>query len=232
MAHHCFDVELALALLARGFTRAIGTGLPMSSALIIFAKAPIAGLAKTRLIPALGPQGAAALAEKMLGHAVGQALASGCETVELCVTPDTNHPAFAHLVAQSGGRMLLSEQGSGDLGQRMDRAITRALQNHGRALLMGSDAPGLDANVLRTANVSLNNYDAVFVPARDGGYALVGLTQPRPDFFVDMVWSTPFVMAHTRARMQAADFRWAELDPLDDIDEPTDLACIPSGWLV
>ena len=203
----------------------------MSSALIIFAKAPFAGLAKTRLIPALGPEGAAALAERMLRHAVGQALISGCETVELCVTPDATHPAFARLVAQSGGGLLLSEQGAGDLGQRMDRAITRALQLHGRALLMGTDAPGLNATVLRAADVALGSHDAVFVPALDGGYALVGLTHPQSDFFVDMVWSTPHVMAHTRARMQAAGLRWAELDPVADIDEPPDLAHLPPGWL-
>lgn len=203
----------------------------MSSAIIIFAKAPAAGLAKTRLIPALGPEGAAALAEKMLRHAVAQAQASGSAQVELCVTPDTTHPSFSQLVAQSGGVLALSEQGDGDLGQRMDRALTRALQSRDRVLLMGTDAPRLDAAVLRAADAALASHDAVFVPALDGGYALVGLRAPQPTLFVDMAWSTPRVMAHTRERMQDAGLRWAELDAVADIDEPADLRFLPSGWL-
>ncbi len=204
----------------------------MRSAVITFAKAPVAGLAKTRLIPALGPEGAAALAEKMLHHAVAQAQASGSAQVKLCVTNcDTNHSLFSQLVAQSGGVLALSEQGDGDLGQRMDRALTRALQSRDRVLLMGTDAPGLDATVLRAADAALASHDAVFVPALDGGYALVGLKAPQPTLFVDMAWSTPRVLAHTRERMQDAGLSWAELDPVADIDEPADLRYLPSGWL-
>lgn len=203
----------------------------MSCTILIFAKAPVAGLAKTRLIPALGPEGAATLAEKMLQHAVSQALASGCGPVELCVTPDATHGAFARQVAQSGGVLRLSEQGVGDLGQRMDRALTRTLRQHGSAILIGTDAPALDAQVLRGAAQALISHDVVFVPALDGGYALVGLTHPQPELFADMVWSTPRVMAESRARLQAAGLRWAELDPVADIDEPADLGHLPAGWL-
>ena len=88
----------------------------MSTALIIFAKAPVAGLAKTRLIPALGAQGAAALAEKLLDHAVSQALATGCTHVELCVTPDATHATFARLLSQANGQLCLSIQGEGEIG--------------------------------------------------------------------------------------------------------------------
>ncbi len=203
----------------------------MSCALIVFAKAPVAGQAKTRLIPALGPGGAAALAQKMLDHAVAQGLASGCTPLELCVTPDTSHPEFVRLQAQSGVGLTLSEQGDGDMGQRMDRALSRALQSHHRVLLMGTDAPGLTAALLRTANAALATYDAVFVPALDGGYALVGLTHAQPALFDDMVWSTSQVMAQTRGRMRATGLRWTELDPVADIDEPSDLVHLPAGWL-
>lgn len=203
----------------------------MSSALILFAKAPVAGWAKTRLIPALGPDGAAALAEKMLQHTVAQALTCGFSLVDLCVTPDTSHPSFERLVAQSGGILQLSEQGTGDLGQRMDGALTRALQQHANAILIGTDAPALDAQALHAAEQALASHDAVFVPALDGGYALVGLTRAQPGLFANMVWSTPRVMDQTRARMQAAGLRWAELDPVADIDGPADLAHLPAGWL-
>jgi rSAM/selenodomain-associated transferase 1 len=204
----------------------------MSTAIIIFAKAPVAGFAKTRLIPSLGPLGAAALAHKLLDHAVAQALATGCETVDLCVTPDAAHPAFQRLTAQSQGYLELSLQGSGDLGQRMDRALTVALQQHDRAILMGTDAPHLDTAVLQAAVQALNDHDAVFVPALDGGYALVGLTRAQPDLFSDMPWSTSQVMTESRNRAASASLRWKELIPVADVDEPPDLVHVPPGWLI
>ena len=204
----------------------------MTTALIIFAKAPVAGLAKTRLIPALGTQGAAALAEKLLDHAVSQALATDCAHLELCVTPDTTHATFERLLSQAKGRLCLSMQGEGDLGQRMDRALTRCLQTHGRALLMGTDAPSLNAEVLKAADQALAKQAAVFVPALDGGYALVGLTRPEPRLFANMLWSTPQVMADSRARAKHSGLRWVELASIADIDEPPDLVHLSPGWLI
>src|SRR5690606_656533 len=81
----------------------------MSTAILIFAKAPRAGLAKTRLIPALGPEGAAQLAGRMLEHAVQQAMETGVEHIELCVTPDASHPAFQALAQQHDGRLAFSQ---------------------------------------------------------------------------------------------------------------------------
>jgi len=200
----------------------------MSTALIVFAKAPVAGLAKTRLIPALGADGAAALAARLLEHAAAAGAAAGFRRLELCVTPDLHHPAFVRLQARHA--LSLEPQGDGDLGARMDRALSRALRTHERALLMGTDAPGLDAARLLQADHALADHDAVFVPARDGGYVLVGLRRPAPELFHGMTWSTGTVMARTRERAQAAGLRWAELAPLPDIDEPADLEHLPAGW--
>lgn len=201
------------------------------TALIVLAKAPVAGLAKTRLIPALGAAGAAALAERLLRHAVAEAAAAGFAQVELCGAPDASHPAFAELQAKHG--LALSLQGEGDLGARMHRALARALARWPQALLIGTDAPALDAARLRQAAAALAapGVDAVFVPAVDGGYALVGLKAPAPLLFDGMVWSTPQVMQHTRERATAAGLRLAELIPVADIDEPADLHQLPSEWL-
>jgi uncharacterized protein len=202
----------------------------MNAAIVVMAKAPRAGLAKTRLAPALGAEGAAALAERLLGHAVAQARAAALGPVRLCVTPDATHPAIVRLGAQPGVELEL--QGDGDLGARMHRAFVRALRPPvGRALLIGTDVPALDAAVLRRAAAALDTHDAVFVPALDGGYALVGLHRPAPILLDDMIWSTPTVMAHTRRRLAAAGLRHAELEPLADIDEPADLVHLPAGWL-
>jgi hypothetical protein len=205
------------------------------------AKAPVAGHAKTRLIPALGAAGAAALAERLLDHAVRQAVAADIGPVELCGAPEFDHatadpaahPAFVRLRGQFP--IQLTAQGTGDLGKRMHRAFERVLgSTHGnprRALLIGTDAPALDAALLNEAADALIRTDAVFVPAHDGGYALVGLRRPAIQLFEQMLWSTPTVMARTRERLAAAGLRHVELPPQHDIDEPADLLHLSPGWL-
>lgn len=201
----------------------------MNTALIVFAKAPLPGQAKTRLIPALGAAGAATLAACMLQHALAAAAAARPQALQLCTTPDTGHPAIVHAAAQHGAARF--DQGPGDLGQRMHRALARALAGHDAALLMGTDAPALDAARLRQAMAALDSHDAVFVPALDGGYALIGLRRPQPSLFADIPWSSAEVMPRTRQRLLAAGLRWAELDAVADVDEPADLVHVPAAWL-
>ncbi len=228
---------------------------------IVFAKAPVAGFAKTRLIPALGAQGAAELAQRMLRHAVQQALAVRLPAltpaltpahyqrereqgedaywlpVELCCAPDSRHPGFSEFAASPG--LSLSDQGEGDLGQRMARALERGLLDHDKVLLLGTDAPALDVAVLQAAASALDAHDAVFVPALDGGYALIGLRSSMrgfapgalPDIFNAMPWSTPQLMQRTRERLARQGLSHAELAPLADIDEPADLLHLPPNWL-
>jgi len=198
-------------------------------AVIVFAKAPQAGFAKTRLIAALGAQGAAHLAERLLFATLEHAREADIGPVQLCVTPDRTHPAFA-LAAQRGSTTL-SDQGDGDLGVRMARAFERVLSTHDHALLIGTDAPQLDAAYLRAAATALNEADAVFGPAADGGYVLVGLRRTTPELFTGMRWSHNKVMAGTRERLAALGLRHVELPVLHDIDEPADLCHLPAQWL-
>lgn len=195
---------------------------------LVFAKAPQAGQAKTRLVPALGAEGAARLAERMLVHAVEQACAADVGAVRVCGAPDTAHTAFARLAQRFG--VALQAQVGADLGARMDHALTQSLRSHAGALLIGTDAPALDAGVLRAARDALAAHDAVFVPTFDGGYALIGLRAPAPALFERMAWSTPQVMAATRLRLAALGWRHHELTMLADIDEPADLVHLPPGW--
>jgi rSAM/selenodomain-associated transferase 1 len=149
---------------------------------------------------------------------------------ELCVSPDPAHPAFGQACADAQGELTLTVQGEGDLGERMHRAFERVLQVHDKALLIGTDAPALNAGMLRLAQAALDAHYAVFVPAMDGGYALVGLTRPVPSLFDAMAWSTPRVMADTRLRARQAKLKWTELAPVHDIDEAEDLVHLPGGW--
>jgi uncharacterized protein len=196
---------------------------------VVFAKAPLPGFAKTRLIPRLGAEGAARLAARLLAHAAAEADAAALGPVELWAAPDASHPAFQQLV----GRIACRPQGEGDLGERMARAFDTCLGGADPLpmLLIGTDAPGLDRHYLRAAAHALETHDAVFGPALDGGYTLVGLRRPAPALFDHMPWSTAAVMSETRLRLQRLGLRHAELAPLPDIDEPDDLAALPPGWL-
>lgn len=200
-----------------------------ATALIVFTKAPVPGQAKTRLVPALGASGAAALARRMLEHAVAAARDAALGPVEICAAPDASDPVFAALAARFG--VALEPQGDGDLGQRMHRALSRSLQTHARVLLIGTDAPALDAVMLRDAARALIRHDAVFVPAVDGGYALVGLRRPTPELFTGVPWSTTSVMAATRVLAQQLGIRTTELAPVHDIDEAEDLVHLPRALL-
>lgn len=197
-------------------------------AIVILAKLPRPGLAKTRLIPALGAEGAARLAAQMLRHTVAEAGRAGLAALELCVTPDLDHPMLAELHAQAG--MAITLQCEGELGQRMAHAAARQLQQHGAVLLIGTDAPALDAVLLQRAAQALQQHDAVLAPAADGGYALIGLRALTPGLFTGIAWSTGEVLAQQRARFAELGWRHTELPTLHDIDEPADLVHLPAHW--
>ncbi len=200
-----------------------------STTVIVMAKAPVPGFAKTRLVPALGADGAAALADRLLHATVAQVIAAAIGPVDLCCAPSRAHTAFASFVGRAG--IDLSDQGEGDLGVRMTRAFERSLRKSSCAVLIGTDAPALDAAMLARAANALGDADAVLVPAFDGGYALIGLRRAAPSLFDDMPWSTPAVMARTRERLAVAGLTHIELPAVADIDEAADLLHLPPGWL-
>ena len=197
--------------------------------IVIFAKAPLPGQAKTRLSPALGAIGAAELAKKLLRHCVNEALKADLDAVELCVSPSLHHPLWDELdIPQT---VEWTEQGEGDLGERLARATDRATTQGETVLLIGTDCPGLTAETLREAAQSLAHHQACMVPVSDGGYALLGLYHDMPSLFTNMPWSTATVAKLTRQRIRAAGWTLKVLESLHDIDEPQDLQWLPTGWL-
>src|SRR5262249_31484117 len=149
---------------------------------LVFARAPLPGRAKTRLIPRCGAWGAARLQARLTERALQTALASRCGPVELHCTPRIGHPFF--LCERRELRISLAKQTGRDLGERMHRALAAALRKRRYAILIGVDAPELRARDLRRALQLLRSgCDIVFAPAEDGGYALVGCRRaPRPVF--------------------------------------------------
>jgi rSAM/selenodomain-associated transferase 1 len=187
----------------------------------LLAKAPIPGLAKTRLAPVLGARGAARLQRQLTRQALRTALAAALGPVTLWCTPDARHRFFRALQRTAGVRCLV--QPSGDLGERMHTAF-RLHCTQGPLLLIGTDCPVLRPGHLRQAAQALaDGADAVLQPAEDGGYVLVGLRRSQPALFRGMTWSTDQVMAETRQRVRAAGLHLQELDTLWDLDRPQDL---------
>jgi len=199
--------------------RAIG---PSDVQVAVLAKAPVAGLAKTRLIPALGPRGAARLQRQFTRAALHTAGAAGLGAVTLWCAPHAQHRFFRALRRTTG--LACRVQPEGDLGARMHAAFVQHCAE-GPLLLTGTDCPPLTpAHLRQAAQALLDGADAVFHPAEDGGYVLVGLRRPQAALFEGIAWSTPEVMAQTRARAATLGLRVRELQTLWDVDLPADLA--------
>ncbi|WAI87851.1 2-phospho-L-lactate guanylyltransferase [Psychrobacter sp. SC65A.3] len=196
--------------------------------IIIFAKFPARGMAKTRLQPALGLEGASLIAKQLLLHSVEQALATGF-SVELCVSPAPTDLCWQTLGLPES--LQWSAQANDDLGLRMLAASRQALNTFKQVVLIGTDCPSLTPVRIQDAVQQLEQSDTVMIPASDGGYVLLGFKQVDASLFSDIEWSTASVAAVTRQRIAALSWTLALLDPLHDIDEPTDLKHLPVGWL-
>ncbi len=191
-----------------------------SIGIAILAKAPIPGLAKTRLIPHLGAEGAAELQRRLLRRTLQTALAAELGPVTLWCAPEVDHPEFIALA--NDARIVLRRQIAGDLGARMLQAVGESA-SPGGTLVIGTDCPVLNVAHLRRAAEALASYPLVLTPAEDGGYVMIGLCAARPEVFADIAWSSAQVMAQTRARLQAARLRWKEFPSLWDVDRKEDV---------
>jgi uncharacterized protein len=193
---------------------------PEPVALAILAKAPVAGAVKTRLIPALGADGAAALHARLVERTVETACAAATGPVTLWVTPAPPNEYFTALASRFP--IGLAAQPDGDLGVRMLAACNAAA---GPGLVIGTDSPALTLSHLREAADALRaGSDVVVIPAEDGGYVLIGSRRPQPLLFDGMTWGVDAVMAETRRRVAEHGLTVRELPPLWDVDRPEDLA--------
>jgi rSAM/selenodomain-associated transferase 1 len=191
----------------------------------VFAREPVAGRVKTRLVPALGADGAVAVYRVLLQRTLNAACAAAVDRGELWLDrPAADPRALARL---AGCELAARVQPDGDLGARMLAAIAGGLRLSARVVLIGSDCPELTAGYIERAFAALDRHDVVLGPTHDGGYILVGMKRPHPVLFTDMAWSTPDVLATTRERLRGADLSWHELPARADIDLPQDLDRFP-----
>lgn len=182
----------------------------------VLAKAPVPGLAKTRLIPDLGADRAADLQRQLLHMSVANAVKADIGPVNLWCTPDVLHPEFQRYA--DSPVVTLHQQVEGDLGERLFAASRGSLASDG-VLLIGTDCPVLDAETLRLAAKTLQSgSDAVMIPAEDGGYVLIGMKAVSPHPFTHIDWSTDQVAQQTRSRFAELGWDCSELATLWDVD--------------
>jgi len=190
--------------------------------IIVFAKAPEPGHVKTRLIPTLGPVGAALLYERMAWRCLLTAAGTGIGPIELWCVPGTDHPFFRRCAEEFG--LQLYAQPDGDLGDRMGYALQVTLQRSRFALLIGTDCPSRTGEDLQKALFFLREgAQAVIGPSEDGGYVLIGLSEYSPALFSEIPWGTQGVLELTRARLRTSGWRWQELSQRWDVDRPEDV---------
>ncbi|MGD9799524.1 MAG: TIGR04282 family arsenosugar biosynthesis glycosyltransferase [Parvularculaceae bacterium] len=193
----------------------------MSGTLVIFVKAPIAGRVKTRLGADIGMARAAMLFRLMTAQTIAAASNGPWRTV-IAIDPPAAVAEYGALWPPRFERLI---QSKGDLGRRMTDAFRRAPR--GPAVIIGADAPGLRAVHIRRAFSALAGNDAVFGPAADGGYWLIGFSGRRvaAGLFDRVRWSSEHALADTRANLPES-WRVAELECLRDIDDSRDLEAL------
>jgi len=186
---------------------------------VLFTRFPVAGAAKTRLIPAVGAEGAAAIHKILTERTVETLLSCDCQ-VEIAFTGATEKEFRDWL----GNDPTYVEQRGDDLTDRLLERLSPA-----PVLFLGSDTPALETRHIKQALSELQSHDAVIGPAEDGGYYCIGLNNEHEFLFREMSWSTDQVFPETVKRMDDANISYALLETLSDCDTPEDLARWP--WL-
>ncbi len=193
----------------------------MSACVVVYAKAPIPGEAKTRLIPAIGAETAAMLHAALVERALENATRTKF-SVELSCAPDADNAFFEDCADEWD--CTLSDQGSGNLGERMLRTLDELLGEFPRVAIIGADCPAVSQKHIREAIEAIDKHDVAIIPAEDGGYVLIAAKKTHPDMFVGINWGTDQVLTQQCAQLEKVRLSYTLLAPLWDIDRPEDLA--------
>jgi len=196
-----------------------GDALPLA----VFARAPRAGRAKTRLAPVLGDEGAAHLYSAFLRDTLRTCRRVTSVDLTVWAADDPDDPLLVDLI---GPATPCRRQAEGDLGRRMGAALAAGIARSGACIVVGSDVPTLPASQIASAADALARADVVLGPAADGGYYLVGARAEVPRIFDGVRWSTRHTLADTRAAARREGLRVVETSPWYDVDTPRDLSLL------
>lgn len=198
-----------------------------NAALVIFAKAPIAGQVKTRLCPPLTYDEAATLHGSfvldMLERTKVAATRLKLPLDRYLACAPSSTLVFFQIMEERQSVKLIDQVGDG-LGARMEQAFATLFgKGYQRVFIVGTDVPSLPLDHYKQALALLEAHDVVLGPAPDGGYYLIGLKQPRPELFTDIAWSTDRVLAATQEKAASLGLKtallpsWRDVDTIDDL---------------
>ncbi|MDH5445647.1 MAG: TIGR04282 family arsenosugar biosynthesis glycosyltransferase [Gammaproteobacteria bacterium] len=197
------------------------SSLCLDASLLIFARAPVPGHCKTRLIPLLGDAGAAELQQELILSTVDTLCRAHICHTQLWCSPDINHPCF-EFMSNKYGINCFQQQGAG-LGERMHDALSK--QTTDFSIIVGTDIPELQAEHITQAIKTLQQgRDAVIGPAEDGGYYLIGIKRDRlsEGLFQGIQWGRPEVFQQTIEKLNASGLAWESISSLWDLDNAED----------
>jgi len=200
----------------------------LDNALIVFVKNPVPGKVKTRLALTIGNERAFDIYIQLLGHTLAVASMADADLV-ICYSefiPDDD--AWSTLNAHR------STQKGDDMGECMHNALSDTLKTYKRAVLIGSDCGELTTDILDKAFEALSNVDTVIGPAVDGGYYLVGTTQPVSGIFNNVDWSTQYVLRQTISRLLESGLNFGLGITLRDVDDEDDWEALEASetWIL
>lgn len=199
--------------------------------LIVMAKAPVPGQVKTRLSARYGARGASILYRQMMLQLLRMLSRTRNVDIVLFCAPHTRHPFFHHCRRQF--RVILRKQGRGDLGARMFHAFQWGNRRYKKTILMGSDIPEINEEVLKQViGGRVRRKEVVVMPADDGGYVLMSLRGNHPLVFRDVPWGTNRVMNVTRNRIRQSGLLCRETGVGQDVDTPVDIRRLKHGKLL
>jgi rSAM/selenodomain-associated transferase 1 len=200
--------------------------------LIVFAKLPQSGRVKTRLAATVGPDRALRVYRRLLAATLRLAIRSPVERREwrFDAAPGVLPASSATLLRRLANRgWIIAPQQGHDLGERMAQAIESGLNDGDSVVLIGADCPVFDTGDIRAAFEALKTTDAVFAPAEDGGYVLVGLSRALPALFEAMPWGSDQVMTRSLERLESSGASVLLLRRMWDIDVQADLERYEAG---
>ncbi|MBD3671114.1 MAG: TIGR04282 family arsenosugar biosynthesis glycosyltransferase [Gammaproteobacteria bacterium] len=195
--------------------------------IVLFAKAPVAGRVKTRMMPQLTAEQACRLHERLLQGTLKRIALASLSPMYLYSTA-TDHPYIQHCAETF--EIPLRQQVGNNLGERMYHALQQQLEQdrNDACILIGSDCPDMDQNYLRQAVTALQEgNDVVIGPAEDGGYVLLGCRRISAAMFDDIEWGRETVLEETRSRLDRLGWCYHELSTLTDLDRYEDLERYP-----
>lgn len=192
-------------------------------AVVVFAKAPVNGAVKTRLIPELGIENATGIHSVLTQNTLHSIFTTQLTNVQLWCAPDYKHDFFQYCASR--WPLSLHQQKGENLGMRMHHALDTVLGgNSDYVIIVGTDCPEIDEELLQSAIRQLKSgFDIVISPAEDGGYVLMGARRVHPLLFENITWGSENVFEETCKRLNYLGWNWKQIEGRWDVDRPADV---------